>query len=176
MELATFGKLFGYFIATIVAGMLPAKNAFFAPADLAYEPALVGDFAQRSYRTLDSDTVSIEKDGPDAYRLTLYGRGDMTEFGARLFRLKVSGARKPVYYFLDLTPRRRTTHKIAAGAEHLALMIELEGETLSLWPYDADLPAKGSPVLPGTTDALRRFLRRAVLRDEFSGRVRLSRR
>ena len=66
MEIASFSKLFGYFIAAILAGMIPAKNPFFAPADLTYEPALVGIFAQRP---LDGDAVSIEKDGPNAYRL-----------------------------------------------------------------------------------------------------------
>ena len=55
-------------------------------------------------------------------------------------------------------------------------MIDWEGATLRLWPYRADLLAKESPVLPGTTGALRRFLRRAVLRDEFENPLSLSRR
>ena len=166
MELAAFSKLFGVFFSALLAGMIPSKSPFYTPKDLADETAIVGVFDKETPGG-DSDSVSIEREGPAAYRFTLTGGGATTEFGARLFRLKVAGAPQPASYFLDLTPRQGAGHDLAAGAKHFALMIGWEDGVIHLTPYRADLLPKKPPVLPGGTKRLQRFLREAVARGQF---------
>jgi hypothetical protein len=174
MELASFSKLLGKFILSLVAALVPASQPFCAPARYSDAALPVGVFAANADPLPDEDALRIERRGPHRYRLTFSDRTAKLVFAATLFQLGTDREGYPAY-FLDLEPRlaRPERHGIPAGAKHLAVKVEWPrgpGRATHLYfrAVRKSWLDEQTPTLSLSTPQLAALLKRALAEDAFA--------
>ncbi len=162
--MASFSKLFGRFVVTFLAGLIPASRPFCGAKKAALPRA------HYSTGSKGVEGLELEPGGPRGYVVTL--RDDS---GALVFDAVACRVGRDL--FLDLEPRgfRPENHGLAAGATHFAARIERDDEArrLTLSAARRDWIEDHVPPLGTAAPGFRRALARAVAEDAFATRVTL---
>jgi hypothetical protein len=179
MQIASFSKLLGQFILSLVAALVPASQPFFAPAQRSDASLPAGVFVARDEHLADEDTLTVERRGPQRYRLVFADHTAQLTFDATLFQLGADREGRPAY-FLDLEPRmaRPQRHGIPAQARHLAVMVDwwlgpAQPAHLYLRTVRKSWLDEQEPTLKLPTARLGDLLKKAVAEDAFDARADL---